>query len=272
MNYFISSFLSMKITHFSFIVALISACASVSPTAPTPSDDSLTAKSYLKNGYKLVWNDEFNGTTLDLSKWEYRQLGVVRNLGRVAKETVSLDGKGNLLIQLKKENNEYKIGQIGTEKLFKTKYGYFECRAKMNHELGPHVAFWLQTPTMGKVIGDPANSGVEIDIFEYHRKEPTTVHHNFHWDGYGTDHKNTGFKVPTPSIETGFHTFGLLWTEKEYIFYVDDKETWRTTSPISNVEEYIILSLELTGWGGDPSKATLPDEVVYDYVRVYQKR
>jgi hypothetical protein len=56
------------------------------------------------------------------------------------------------------------------------------------------------------------------------------------------------------------------------VFYVDDKETWRTTTAVSNIDEYIILSLELTGWGGDPAKATLPDEVVYDYVRVYQKK
>lgn len=257
-----------------FLLLCLCWSCSKSDQAATPvsiADDSPLAQSFIKGGYKLVWQDEFNGTTLDLTKWEYRGLGTVRNLGRVAKETVSLDGKGNLVIQLLKADNEYKIGQVGTEKTYKTRYGYFECRARMNHELGPHVAFWLQTPTMGKYIGDPVRSGTEIDIFEYHRKEPTTVHHNLHWDGYGADHKTTGQKIPMSSIETGYHTFGLLWTENEYVFYVDNKETWRTKAAVSTIEEYIILSLELTGWGGDPSKATLPDEVVYDYVRVYQK-
>ncbi|OIN57372.1 glycoside hydrolase family 16 protein [Arsenicibacter rosenii] len=257
-----------------FLFAFCWSCAKSSEPKPVSlpdSDDTPLAQTFIKDGYKRVWQDEFNGTALDLTKWEYRQAGVVRNLGRVAKETVSLDGKGNLVIQLLKTDGEYKIGQIGTEKTYKTKYGYYECRARMNHEPGPHVAFWLQSPTLGKYLNDPVRSGTEIDIFEYHRKEPTTVHHNLHWDGYGTDHKTTGQKTTTPSIETGFHTFGLLWTEKEYVFYVDGKETWRTTTAVSNVDEYIILSLELTGWGGDPAKATLPDEVVYDYVRVYQK-
>ncbi|WP_421826870.1 glycoside hydrolase family 16 protein [Larkinella sp.] len=238
----------------------------------TSVEDSPLAQTFLNQGYQAVWRDEFNGASLDLTKWEYRQLGVVRNRGRVAKETVRLDGQGNLLIELQKVGNEYKIGQLGTEKFYKTKYGYFESRARMNHELGPHVAFWLQTPTMGKVIGDPVNSGVEIDIFEYHRKEPATIHHNLHWDGYGSDHKTVGKKVTVPAIATGFHTFGLLWTEKEYIFYVDNRETWRTTTAVSQTEEYLLLSLELTGWGGDPALATLPDDVAYDYVRVYQKK
>ncbi|MGM9510470.1 glycoside hydrolase family 16 protein [Larkinella sp. GY13] len=238
----------------------------------TAIEDSPLAKTFLNDGYQAVWRDEFDGTSLDLTKWEYRQLGAVRNLGRVAKETVRLDGKGNLLIELQKVGNEYRIGQLGTEKFYKTKYGYFECRARMNHEPGPHVAFWLQTPTMGKVIGDPVNSGVEIDIFEYHRKEPATIHHNLHWDGYGSDHKTAGKKITVPAIETGFHTFGLLWTEKEYVFYVDNQETWRTATAVSQTDEYLLLSLELTGWGGDPALATLPDDVAYDYVRVYQKK
>ena len=257
---------------FSVVCILLVASCAASSVKLEEIEHSITAQNYLRNGYQLVWQDEFEGESLDLKKWEYRQAGVLRNLGRVVKENVRLDGKGNLLIELRKEGNEYKIGQIGTEKSYKTRYGYFECKAKMNHELGPHVAFWLQTPTMGKVLGNPSQSGVEIDIFEYHRKEPSTVHHNLHWDGYGADHKSTGSKIAVPSVASGFHTFGLLWTEKEYIFYVDGKETWRTITAISNVDEYLILSLELTGWGGDPSKAILPDEVVYDYVRVYQQK
>jgi beta-glucanase (GH16 family) len=79
-------------------------------------------------------------------------------------------------------------------------------------------------------------------------------------------------KKTVPAIETGFHTFGLLWTEKEYVFYVDNREIWRTATAVSQTEEYLLLSLELTGWGGDPALATLPDDVAFDYVRVYQKK
>ena len=69
----------------------------------------------------------------------------------------------------------------------------------------------------------------------------------------------------------GWHTFSVLWTEKEYIFYIDRKETWRTQQAISQRSQYIILSMEVGKWAGDISKATLPDSLYVDYVRVYQK-
>ena len=48
--------------------------------------------------------------------------------------------------------------------------------------------------------------------------------------------------------------------------------TWRTKKDITKEAAYMILSVELTGWGGDPANAKLPDEVVFDYVRVYNKK
>jgi beta-glucanase (GH16 family) len=67
----------------------------------------------------------------------------------------------------------------------------------------------------------------------------------------------------------GWHTFGLWWKPDEYIFYVDGKETWRTTTAVCQVPEYIKLSDEIGKWGGDISKAKLPDAFLVDYVRVY---
>ena len=60
--------------------------------------------------------------------------------------------------------------------------------------------------------------------------------------------------------------------ENEYIFYVDGIETWRTNEAVSHRSEYMILSAELTGWGGDFSESLFPDEVTFDYVRVYQRK
>ena len=227
---------------------------------------------HLKDTYQMVWNDEFDGTTVNLSKWNYRAEGTVRNYGTVSRQTISLDGKGHVSIKVTKDSSgKYYIGELGTQGIYEPTYGYFECRAKMNLQTGPHVAFWLQSPTMTKV-GDPATNGTEIDIFEYHRKTPQVLYHNLHWNGYGTDHKTTGQKTNIQGIDSGFHIFGLEWNQNEYIFYVDGKETWRTTTAVSNRSEYLILSTELTGWGGDPALGNFPDEVVFDYVRVFQSR
>lgn len=250
-------------------------CSKKSGAVPFPPKDSLDVSltpAFVLANYDLTWNDEFNGTSLNLSKWNYRDDGVLRSLGTVAKSNTSLNGNGQLLIKVTKDaNGKYFIGQIGTQGLFEQAYGYFQCRAKMNTSLGPHVAFWLQSPDLGKTL-DPAVDGAEIDIFEYHRKKPGSVFHNLHWNGYGVNHQSTGTEISIPSITSGYHTFGLEWTDKEYVFYVDGVETWRISSALSKRKEYIILSAELTGWGGDPSSGSFPDEVTYDYVRVYKKK
>jgi len=221
--------------------------------------------------YKLIWQDEFDGSVLDTKKWKYRAEGTVRQYATVSSRTISLDGKGNLVITVEKDKEgKYYVGQVCTDGLFQAKYGYYECRARMNKTIGPHVAFWLQTNTMGNENDNPADNGAEIDIFEYHKMTSNQVHHNIHWNGYGAAHKQAGTKAFVDNIEQDFHTFGLLWTDKEYIFYVDGKETWRTTEALSKIPEYIILSTELTGFGGNPTQGTYPDSVIYDYVRVYQ--
>lgn len=227
---------------------------------------------HILNNYQLVWQDEFEGQQVDESKWNYRAEGSTRHYAKVSRETIETDGEGNVLIKvLQDEEGNYFVGQLGTEGIFETRYGYFECRARMNDEIGPHVAFWLQSPEINKV-GDPATYGTEIDIFEYHRKTPGMVHHNLHWDGYGEEHKNEGVKLPIEGIDEGFHTFGLEWTRDEYIFYVNGQETWRTDTAVSQREEYMILSTELTGFGGEPQKGNFPDEIAFDFVRVFKKK
>lgn len=256
---------------FFFLPLTLLACSRTNEESPEPYVESMLP-AHIKSNYQMVWNDEFDGTTINLNKWNYRAEGTVRNYGTVSRQTISPDGNGHVSIKVTKDSNgKYFIGELGTQGIYEPTYGYFECRAKMNLQLGPHVAFWLQSPTMTKV-GDPAVNGTEIDIFEYHRKTPDIVNFNLHWNGYGTDHQTTGKKVTYPEINSGFHTFGLEWTKDEYVFYVDGKETWRTTSAVSNRSEYLILSTELTGWGGDPALGNFPDEVIFDYVRVFQQK
>lgn len=223
-------------------------------------------------GYRLVWSDEFEGTNLDLTKWAYRHTGVKRGDGVVAEDTVSLDGRGHLVLTVRLHEGKYLSPEIATLGRYETTYGYFECRVKLQRQIGHFPAFWLQTPTIGQYLGDPGKSGTEIDIFEYLRMEGDKVHHTLHWDGYGENHKTVN-KIPTvPGFGEGWHTVSLLWTEKEYVFYIDDIETWRTDTALSHRSQYIILSTIVGVWAGDIRLATLPDFVYFDYVRVYKKK
>ncbi len=241
----------------------------VSVTAIRAADSSATAPDIPVKGYKLVWADEFDGTTLDMAKWGYRQLGPRRDAVSV-KDTVTLDGKGTLLLTTRRSGDKFHTAMIGTQGKFETTFGYFECRVQLQKQLGHWSAFWLQSPSMGKEIGNPAKSGTEIDIFEYLVKYGEKILHNLHWDGYGEDHKRAGTKVAIPGLSEGWHTVGLLWTAEEYVFYVDGKETWRTNEGISKRSEYMILSLEVGKWAKNIADAKLPDSFLVDYVRVYK--
>ena len=68
----------------------------------------------------------------------------------------------------------------------------------------------------------------------------------------------------------GWHTFSVWWKPTEYVFYVDGKETWRTNAGgVCQTPLYIKVSDEVGKWGGDITKANLPDALLVDYVRVY---
>jgi beta-glucanase (GH16 family) len=231
----------------------------------------LAAAPQRPQSYALAWADEFDGTALDASKWEYRGLGPRRDAIN-AKDCIALDGQGHLAITTKRAGAAVHTGMIGTAGKFEPLYGYFECRVRLQTQPGHWAAFWLQSPTYGKAIGDLAASGAEIDIFEYLTSFGDSLQHTLHWDGYGADHKSAKAAAPVAGLRQGWHTIGFLWTPDEYVFYVDGKETWRMRDAVSRHTEYIILSLEVGPWAGDIAKAALPDAFLVDYVRVYQNR
>ncbi len=240
-----------------------------------PNIDSIAAdlSDSLSSQFQLVWQDEFSENSLDTTRWNYRAEGTTRQYAKVSRQTINLDGKGHLSISVVKDSTgQYWVGQVGTQGLFETTYGYFECRAKVNHSEGPHVAFWLQSPDIHKENNNPAVDGSEIDVFEYHRITPDKVHHNIHWNGYGAGHHRVGTMIDYPDVSSGFHTFGLLWTKTGYTFFVDGQKTWSTSKALSHRPEYLILSTELTGFGGNPEKGNYPDRVVFDYVRVFKSK
>jgi beta-glucanase (GH16 family) len=219
-------------------------------------------------GYRLVWSDEFDGRTLDTRKWDYRDLGPRRDAIN-ATECVSLDGEGHLALETRRVGVEYHTAMIGTQGKFEPRYGYFECRVRMQSQVGHWSAFWLQSPTYGRRIGSLEESGAEIDIFEFLVNRGDSVQHTVHWDGYGKEHQSAGRLADAPGIGVGWHTIGLLWTPGEYVFSIDGRETWRTSQGVSRHSEYLILSLEVGPWAGRIAEAMLPDRLYVDYVRAY---
>ena len=216
--------------------------------------------------WKLVWQDEFEGTTLDASKWEVPDHK--RRDGWWSPKAVALDGDGHLAISTLNDGDRYLDACVRTRGKFEHAHGYYVARIKLQNQPGHWSAFWLYNSSVGKV-GDDGRDGTEIDIMEKPWRDDR-VQHALHWDGYGREHKSEGKVANVPGVMEGWHTFALLWKADEYVFYVDGNETWRTTAGgVCQVPLYIKLSDEIGDWAGSIKQAELPDKFLVDYVRVY---
>jgi beta-glucanase (GH16 family) len=224
-----------------------------------------------KPGWRLVWNDEFEGEKIDPAKWEHCPEWK-RHRGHWSDEDAYLDDDGHLVLRVRNSDKGYLSGAVRTKGKFERAFGYYEMRCRMPKEVGYWVAFWLMTQTQGRVNGD-GRDGTEIDIMEAVWRDRNDINHALHWDGYGKDHKSAGHRARNiPGLQEGWHTFALDWSPEEYVFSVDGVETWRTSAGgVSQVPSYIKVTAEVGDWAGDIDKATLPDYWLVDYVRVYEK-
>ncbi len=230
-------------------------------------------------GYHLAWSDEFDGAALDMSKWSHRGLGRRRDALNVA-DAVAVDN-GQLTITTYTSDGEHCTGMIGTEGKFERRFGYWEARIQFEGAPGMWSAFWIQTPTFGRPPNDPATAGTEIDVIEHRVSDQSgkdisgPAHHALHIGGG----KSQSHVTEDLKLGSGFHTYGVQWTETEYRFFVDGKLTW-TVTPVSKRPEYIILSSEIQNqsWAGTiPAGGYGPREssrtrMIMDYVRFYEPK
>lgn len=221
-------------------------------------------------GYKLIWEDQFNGCELDTNKWDVRGVGP-RRIGYNSAEAVKVEGGCLKLFALQKGDSI--LGSaIGTAKHFTPKYGYFECRAQLQESIGVWAAFWIQSPEIFK--GEDASKyGAEMDIFEFFKEMGNdTITHAIHW-AYGPNMHSVGpMKSYLKGLSKGFHTYGFEWTPEKYSFFIDGYKFHEQIQGISNIAEYLILSMELPETMKSLEKTVFPDVFLVDWVKVYQKK
>ena len=226
--------------------------------------------------WKQTFGDEFAGHTIDPNNWYVRHENrSCRKDNFWHRDCAVLDGKGHLRIITRKSADKpdwHDTACIATCKKFEQCFGYFEIRAEMQSQPGFWTAFWAMPAAPHDInsIENQGMDGTELDIFEKFSLDDV-VQHTLHWDGYGKNHKSEGHLAEVAGVMKGFHTFALLWTPDEYVFYVDGKETWRTRAgDVAQVPVYLKISSEKGTWAGDINKAALPDEMRVDYVRAWQ--
>lgn len=244
--------------------------------------------------YKLVWEDNFDGTELNRDDWnvELHDPGWVNAEWQ---EYVDCEDNiyvkdGNLVIQpikMKVDHKDYYTsGRVNTQNKHDFLYGRFEARLKVPSGKGYLPAFWMM-PTDESFYGQWPKCG-EIDIMEVMGQSTDTLHGTLH---FGEPHSQ---KQGTYILEDGnfadeFHVFACEWEPGEMRFYVDNElyfteHDWFTkrngfdevTYPAPFDQPfYMILNVAVGGsWVGYPDASTEFGEnaqMVVDYVRVYQK-
>lgn len=249
---------------FAAVLLLAAVAQAAPPDKAAPANDVLPPPAAGKT-WSLIWQDEFDGASLDDSKWNIPP-EAPRKDGVWSGKTVALDGKGHLVMSIVKEDNKFLDGCVQTKGKFEHAFGYYVARIQLQKQSGHWPAFWIT----GQVKeGRTGREGTEIDIMEKPWLD-TRLNHALHWGGYGAGHQKETNVAKAPGVMSGWHTFGVWWKPDEYIFYVDGKKSWSTKAGgVCQVPEYILLSDEVGTWAGDIKKAKLPDQFMVDYVRVY---
>jgi beta-glucanase (GH16 family) len=238
----------------------------------------------------LVWHDEFDGSTVDLTKWT-PQIGNGCDIGLCGwgnnelqyytdKSTNLQVTGGNLVITARKEriqSNQYTSARLRSLNKGEWTYGRMEARMKLPTGKGIWPAFWM-LPT-DEVYGAWPQSG-EIDIMEHLGHEPSTVYGTVHYGQPYPNNRSTGGKylLPSGAFKDDFHVFAIEWEPNVMRWYVDGiLYSTKTNNDLAperwpfDQRFHFLLNLAVGGnWPGNPDATTVfPQTLTVDYVRVY---
>lgn len=237
---------------------------------------------------KLVWSDEFHGSSLDTNHWKF-EMGNRNGWGNheleyyTARPENAYVSNGVLHIVARRESTNgfaYTSARLKTQGLFAKKYGHFEFRVKVPHGQGYWPAVWLM-PEHSAYGRWPACG--EIDVMENKGNYSAVVQGTLHYANASGGHLQSTkvYTFPEKEGATNFHTYLLEWTTNSIGWSVDGRlyqtqTNWSTAkapypAPFDQ-PFHIIMNLAVGGdFSGNPDKNTIfPGEMQVDYIRVYE--
>jgi chitodextrinase len=247
-------------TQYQLAVDAVDAAGNTSVKAPATASTSAcsTPTDPVGGGRKLVFSDEFDGTTVNTSKWTlYNSAGNGGN-GLRRPSAITLDGAGHLVITADMENGTLVSGGMNA-KLDLT-YGYYEFRVRT--EVDPTATtsgVVLMWPTSGNWPTDG-----ETDIYETgsYTNTRSPFYSFVHW---GSTNQQTS--TVQNADGTQWHTMGLDWTPSALKFYRDGVLVWTVTNSaaIPDVMQHMAIQLDAT----KTRTLTQPVRMYVDWVRIY---
>ena len=243
-------------------------------------------------GWNIVWQDEFDKDSLDLTKWS-REIGghgwgnnelqfytdsdsnsYVENGNLVLKAQVVPQGIGS-----SKGLRYYSSARLRTYGKGDWKYGRIEVKAKVASGQGIWPAIWM-LPTDWLFGGWPSSG--EIDIMEHVGYDLGVVHGSVHTEAYNhkiNTQRSSARKIA--NVDTEFHVYSIIWDKDKISFFIDDVQYFLfendqqgnyKTWPFDQ-RFHLLINIAVGGdWPGNPDNSTnFPRKMLVDYVRVYEK-
>lgn len=224
--------------------------------------------------------DDFRGTSLDTTKWLFKDPTYRGNKPGLFVPSNVLVKNGTLILQAKREElinppegfNSYSTAHIRSVE--KVRYGYFEARCKPA-KARLDSAFWM--------YDHQPEQWTEIDVFEIsgttpkHKRSVHTNAHLFHSPEYrGTIQKHRQFPETwevSVDLASEFRTYAVEWDENMIKWYLDGKLIREMKNLYWHQPLSVCFTVALSpNWFGMPEDSELPVDFVIDYVRVWKRK
>ena len=240
--------------------------------------------------YELVFDEDFNGSELDASKWNSRlvwgpdvtingeQQYFVDTLNEPDFGYDPFEFTGSTLkivanktppaLLARANGQRYLSGALSSFDKFGFTYGYTESRMRVSGVFGALSSFYLYHRY-------PGDHGPEIDINEYlgyNQYGDEDAFQTYHYRD--SQFANNGLIHSSPTLKhrnesgalyaDGFHTFGALWEPGLVVWYIDGVEVKRLHGPQIGRRQMNIISYLVTGssWPKAPDEYIPSDDLV----------
>jgi len=227
--------------------------------------------------WELAFEDQFDAGSLDTDKWEigFGWGRTTNSPERIVDRNVWVENERlHLKVTHDGGSDSVYAGAVNTKN--KHYYGpgsYWEAKIRCPDRHGLLPAFW------GKSNSPTPNWPPEIDFFEMLGNDPTSSHHNVHYDstgGMGGNHSELKMHNPDLGSTTNFHVYGCAWFEDRVEMYVDGRlvgthddptamESLRTGAPF-----YMMLNIHVGRTGTPDYSESWGDQMDVDWVRVWE--
>lgn len=243
-------------------------------TQPVTQADTSTVPA----NYTLVWSDEFNGTAVDTTKWNFETGNLnVNNEKEYYQAANATVANGNLVITAKKETvggQPYTSARLNTQNKVTAQFGRIEARIKLPLGAGLWPAFWMLGTNISTVSWPQCG---EMDIME-HVNATNVIYGTMHWNVNGAVQYGLTTQIANPDE---YHNYAIDWDANSIKWYVDNNLycTGNIANNINNTGAFqlpffIILNMAVAGDfpGQTVDESKLPASMYVDYVRVYKSK